>query len=137
VEVLVREVLPAVLELLPEDLQPSFVLHVVGSNIVPEGLRQLFYEHRERVIFHGNLPDEQVGAGTSCAAERWLCNQLYDGMAGGGHARSPAGQLPGMGAWRCMDTSMTWQASGEWDCHQARKGWGPWLNKFCQGAATL
>lgn len=71
-EVLVREIVPRVRALLPEPARQSFRLHVVGSNMVPDSLLQLFAQHEDAVTFHGYLTDDQVGwAGPEGGSRRW------------------------------------------------------------------
>ncbi|GAB4814786.1 hypothetical protein N2152v2_001832 [Parachlorella kessleri] len=60
VEVLVRDVLPSVLDLIPEDLEPGFKLHVAGGSRVPDGLAALLQQNKEAVTVHGHLTEEQL-----------------------------------------------------------------------------
>ncbi len=60
VEVLVRDVLPSVLDLIPEDLEPGFKLHVAGGSRVPDGLAALLQQNKEAVTVHVHLTEEQV-----------------------------------------------------------------------------
>lgn len=68
-EVLIREVMPNLVELLPEEAAQGFMLHVVGANVVPDNLKRLFEQNKDTVQFHGYLPDDQVrSAGRHSAA---------------------------------------------------------------------
>lgn len=69
VEVLIREVMPNLVELLPEEAAQGFMLHVVGANVVPDNLKRLFEQNKDTVQFHGYLPDDQVRS--AGAAQQW------------------------------------------------------------------
>lgn len=59
-EVLVTQLLPLVLQRLPPAQRVEFTVHIVGANIVPERLRQLFADNSAHVTFHGHLSDQEV-----------------------------------------------------------------------------
>ena len=61
VEVLIRDVLPNVLDLIPEDLEAGFKLHIAaGAGRVPDSLAALLQQNKEVVTVHGHLTEEQV-----------------------------------------------------------------------------
>ena len=59
VATLVTEVLPRVLQLLPDDLSNEFVVHIVGSNETPDWLLTLML-NSSHIKFHGALSDDEV-----------------------------------------------------------------------------
>ncbi len=59
-ETLIKDVLPWVLRMVPDSQLQNFKLHIVGANIVPEELKQLFKLNREFVKFHGHLNNTEV-----------------------------------------------------------------------------
>ncbi|MEW5319972.1 MAG: hypothetical protein WDW38_011081, partial [Sanguina aurantia] len=60
VKYLLTEILPAVLRRLTPKLRSSFVVNIVGANIVPWELQQLFDTLARHVVFHGWLSNEHL-----------------------------------------------------------------------------
>jgi hypothetical protein len=57
---LLNHVLPLVKCMLSAEQATNFRVHIVGSNKLPDHLRQLFEQHAESVVLHGSLSDETL-----------------------------------------------------------------------------
>ena len=72
IEGLIKEVLPLILKMMPMHLLDKFRMNIVGSNVVPEYLLKLFAKNKGYVVFHGQLPDNEV----SSALISVICNSF-------------------------------------------------------------
>jgi glycosyltransferase involved in cell wall biosynthesis len=60
IEQLLEHVLPRVKPMLKPEQLANFRVHIVGSNELPDRLRQLLLRHADNVVFHGSLSDESL-----------------------------------------------------------------------------
>jgi hypothetical protein len=60
VESLIKDVLPLVLKLMPENLAEGFKIHIAGPKSVPPDLQALFDGNQKYVVFHGQVSREEV-----------------------------------------------------------------------------